>query len=161
MITVRRFGTIVLMAFLAIAAFMLLAGPLHAQGMTVVEQGRGGRWGPWFYTVATSSTTETIACNSGVSPCSVNTATTVLNANTSRKSCLIQNINTADMYCKRATAGGNAASVTNMDFMLKGASGANKGDGGAYNCDTNGAVWTGAINCTGSAAGTVNVSGTL
>lgn len=108
-----------------------------------------------------SSTAETVSCNAGVSPCTVGTtATTLLAANTSRKDCIIQNVNATDFYCKRATSGSSAASTTNMDFMLKAASAANKGDGGSYQCAGAGNVWTGAINCTGSAAaGTLNVSG--
>src|SRR6266852_5309229 len=61
--------------------------------------------------------------------------------------------NATDFFCKKATAAGSAASTTNMDFLLKAASAANKGDGGIYSCDSAGVVYTGPINCTGSAGG--------
>ncbi len=102
-----------------------------------------------------SNTAETIACNAGVSPCTIGAAATnVLNNSTSgRKGCILQNVNATDFFCKKATAAGSAASTTNMDFLLKAASAANKGDGGIYSCDSAGVVYTGPINCTGSAGG--------
>jgi|SRR5712664_2036919 len=103
----------------------------------------------------TSNTAETIACNAGVSPCTVGAAATdILNNSTlGRMGCIVQNVNTTDFFCKKATAASSAASTTNMDFLLKAASAANKGDGGIYSCDSAGVVYTGPINCTGSAGG--------
>jgi hypothetical protein len=112
------------------------------------------------YTVTTGSTTlETIACNGGVSPCTIGTtSTTVLNANPARADCLIQNVNTTDFYCIKGTG---TASTTNMQFILAAATAANKA-GGSYSCNQGPVVWRGAVVCAGSAAsGTLNASGTL
>lgn len=113
--------------------------------------------GAVFSTIAvqTATTGAQIACNSGVSPCTVtNSAATVLNANTSRKSCFLQAMDVVDLYCKRNTSGGSAASATNMDFLLNAGS-ATKKAGGSYACDSPGGVWTGAINCIASGASAV------
>lgn len=103
------------------------------------------------YTVPTGSTSlETIACNSGTSPCTIsNTSAAVLNANAARMQCLIQNINTVDLYCNQGTG---TASSTSMHFVLKAASAANKGDGGTYSCTQGPAIWRGAITCIASGA---------
>lgn len=111
------------------------------------------------YVVPTGATTaETIACNAGVSPCTIGTtSTTVLNSNANRMQCLLQNANTPDFYCIQGTG---TASSTNMHFVLKGASAANKGDGGTFTCNQGPALWRGPIVCVASGAGgTLNASG--
>lgn len=107
-------------------------------------------------TAAPTSTVGTqIACNSGASPCTVtNAALTILNANTSRKSCFLQAVDVVDLYCKRATSGASAASATNFDFILNAGSATKKG-GGTYTCDSSGGTWQGAMNCIASAASAV------
>lgn len=105
---------------------------------------------------AQSSTAGTgVACNSGASPCTItNAAQNVLSANTSRKACQICAFDVVDIYCRRNTAAGSAASVTNADFSLNAGSAAKK-VGGCWSCDTAGGVWQGALNCIGSAASVV------
>jgi hypothetical protein len=98
-----------------------------------------------------ATTLETIACNSGVSPCTIGaSSTTVLNANSSRVQCLLQNANITDFYCIQ---GAGTASTSNMHFILKAASAANKGDGGVYSCNQGPALWRGTIVCVGSGSG--------
>lgn len=145
----------------------------HADGQGVlVQQGRGTLYGAWAVKtigtdkVAVSGTVSTgpsgsstvgtgIACNTGTSPCTVsNSAADVLSANTSRKSCTVCAIGVVDLYCKRATAAGSAASSSNADFILNAGSAALK-TGGCYSCDSNGVTWTGALNCIASAASAV------
>src|SRR5260370_28070137 len=101
---------------------------------------------------------ETIACNSGVSPCiSGTTSTTVLNATVTvlnagnRKECLLQNVGTTDFYCLK---GAGTASTTSMHFILNAASAANKA-GSSYSCNQGLSVWSGAIQCVSSATGGV------
>lgn len=111
------------------------------------------------FTVPTGSTSlETIACNAGVSPCAIGaTSTTVLNANAGRIQCLIQNVGTTDFYCIQGTG---TVTTSNMHFILKAASAANKGDGGSFSCSQGPAIWRGVIVCLGSAAsGTLTASG--
>src|SRR6266849_130447 len=69
-----------------------------------------------------TNTPETIGCGGGTSPCTIGgTATNVLNATPNRKSCILQNANVTDFYCKKATAAASGASTTNFDFILKAA----------------------------------------
>lgn len=123
----------------------LAAGTAFAQQHVVVDRG---------YIVNTSSVNlETIACNAGVSPCTIGaSSTTVFNSTPSRHECLIQNVGTTDFYCLK---GVGTVSTTNMHFVLKAASAANKGDGGLYSCNAGPVVFTGVISCISSAAGGV------
>lgn len=118
---------------------------------TCVGLGSGGQV---LNTPFQSSTTGTgIACNSGTSPCSVTSAAqNILSANANRKSCFMQANDVVDFYCKRTTAAGSAASATNFDFILAAGSGALKAGANAYQCDSQGTVWTGPMNCIASAA---------
>lgn len=103
----------------------------------------------------TSTAGTGIACNSGTSPCTVtNAAQNILSASTSRKACQVCAWDVIDLYCKRATAAGSAASASNADFALNAGS-ASKKTGGCWSCDTAGGVWQGALNCIGSAASVV------
>lgn len=151
-----------------------LRGPeAHADGQGVlVQQGRGTLYGAWAVkttgtdTVAVSGTVTAsssqsstpgtgIACNTGTSPCTVtNSAANVLSANTSRKSCTVCAVGVVDLYCKRATTAGSAATSSNFDFILNAGSAALK-TGGCYSCDSSGVIWTGALNCIASAASAV------
>jgi hypothetical protein len=140
---------------------LIFVGVLLAISAGGVLQLHSALAAPPSLTVPTGSTTlETIPCNAGVSPCTVsNVDVTVLNANSSRMQCLLQNINTTDLYCLQGTT---AASVTAQHFTLKAASAANKGDGGTFSCNSGPAIWRGALHCVGSgvlAAPSLNVSG--
>ena len=108
-------------------------------------------------TITSPTPTQTagvgIACNSGNSPCTVsNTAADVLKANTARKSCFLQAVGAATLYCKKATAAASAATSSSFDFLLYGSTALQPGNG--YQCDSNGSVWQGAINCLASASQT-------
>lgn len=102
-----------------------------------------------------ATTMETITCNSGVSPCAINASATILSPNPNRSQCLLQNVDTSDYYCVQAVtvAAAGTASTTNMHFILKAASAANKGDGGTFSCTQGPAIFRGAIVCAGSGAG--------
>lgn len=128
---------------------LLIAPPALPQAHVIADRA---------YTVNTgTSVVETIACNAGVSPCTIGAvSTTVLNANPVRHECLLQNANTTDFYCLK---GAGTASTANMSFILKAATAANKGDGGTYSCNSGPVLWTGVIICISSAAGgTLNVT---
>lgn len=101
----------------------------------------------------TTSTAEPIACNAGVSPCTIGASpTTVLNKNVNRHECLIQNVGLTDFYCLK---GAGTVSLTNMHFVIRAASGTNKGDGGSYSCNQGPVVWGGVISCLSSGSGGV------
>lgn len=101
----------------------------------------------------TTTVVQAIACNAGVSPCTIGaTPTVVLNANVNRHECLIQNVGLTDFYCLK---GAGTVSTANMSFVIKAASGANKGDGGVYACNQGPVVWGGVISCLSSGAGGV------
>jgi hypothetical protein len=124
---------------------LLILVPHGAQAQQHVIVDRG------FVINTGSNAKETIACNAGTSPCTIGaSSTTVLNANSVRHECLLQNVGTTDFYCLKGTG---TASTANMNFVLKAASGANKGDGGSYSCNTGPVVWTGIIACISSGAG--------
>ena len=95
-----------------------------------------------------TSTLETIACNSGLSPCTFNGAsnTTILNANANRHECLLQNVGTGDVVCIKGPTG-FAITTANMHFVLKAATSIDAGDGGTYSCNSGPVVWSGTISC--------------
>ena len=98
-----------------------------------------------------SSNPGTVACNSGVSPCTItNTAANVLAANVNRTGCLLQVVGNATLYCKKATAAASLASSTNFDFLLQGTAAASPGN--SYSCDGPFSIWTGPINCIASSS---------
>lgn len=99
---------------------------------------------------------EPIACGGGVSPCAVAASATVLNARPTRHECLLQNVGTVDLFCRK---GAGVVTTANYHFVMKAASAANKGDGGAYGCNAGAVVWTGPIVCLGGAGGSLAVSG--
>lgn len=97
------------------------------------------------------SALETIACNSGVSPCTIGTsAVTVLNANPQRYSCALQNVGLTDPDCLKSSGTPSAA---NMHFVLGAASHANGGDGGVWHCTDPGSAIGVSVSCVSSAAG--------
>ena len=109
------------------------------------------------YVVNTGSNAlEAIACGGGVSPCAVGASAAVLNANPARHECLLQNVGTIDLYCRK---GAGAVTTGNYHFVIKAASAANRGDGGVYGCNAGAVVWTGPIVCLGGAGGSLAVSG--
>lgn len=156
---------LMVLLFLVLVIFFVHNIPAHADGQGVlVQQGRGALYGSWAVkTIGSDKVTvtgtitplptqtasaETIACNAGTSPCTLGAAATdILSANTSRKSCLIQNNGTVACICKKATAAGSAASTTNYDFVIKAAGVLRDGSGASYSCDGPGAIYDGAINC--------------
>jgi hypothetical protein len=100
---------------------------------------------------------EVIPCNSGVSPCPVTAANTVvLNANPKRSSALICASGTATIYCclNATTCAGASA----YDFALKAASAANDGSGSCITLGSfAGRTWTNGVTCAGSGSGAVSV----
>lgn len=95
-----------------------------------------------------------IACNSGVSPCTVSTtAVQVLNANTARTGCSITATDIVDLYCRR-TLVASPASSTVYDFILNAGS-ATKKTGTGYQCDSPGNTWRGPVNCVASVVSAV------
>lgn len=104
---------------------------------------------------------ETIACNSNVSPCPISTAAVglIFNNSTSRKSCTLQNVGTLLLFCRKGSSGISPASTSVYDFLL-GPAGTSPGSGGAWQCDSPGGIWQGAVNCIAASTGaSVAVSG--
>lgn len=102
-----------------------------------------------------SAMAGTVACNLGSSPCTVTTAALdILAANAARTGCLLQATDVVNLYCRRGTAAGAAATSSTFDFILN-SSGTSKVGGGTYSC-TGGVIWTGAINCISSATSSVS-----
>jgi hypothetical protein len=99
---------------------------------------------------------EPIACGAGVSPCAIGASAAVLNARPTRHECLLQNVGTIDLYCRK---GAGVVTTASYHFVLKAASAANRGDGGVYGCNAGPVVWTGPIACLGGAGGSLAVSG--
>lgn len=125
---------------------LLLLAPLISAPSIVVPSGM--------------TTMETIACNSGASPCAVTISAAILSPNAARAQCLLQNVDVGDYDCVQGAtvAGAGTASVTNMHFILKAASAANKGDGGTYTCNQGPATFRGAIVCVCSGTCHINAS---
>lgn len=119
-----------------VLGWIFLGVLLTAAGTTVVPSG--------------ATTMETIACNSGASPCATTTSAAILNPAANRAQCLLQNVDVGDYLCVQGAtvALAGTASSTNMHFVLKAASAANKGDGGSYTCSQGPATFRGAIVCT-------------
>jgi hypothetical protein len=143
--------------FLGFAIAILLLGLLLLSivaGIQFIRPARGAQSTPVPVSIVDTGNVyalETIACNSGVSPCTIGASSTVvLNVAPRRRECLVQNIGIQDFYCLR---GAGTASTANMHFILKAASGANKGDGGSYSCNQGPLVWGGSLTCIAASAG--------
>jgi len=102
------------------------------------------------------STKETIACNGGVSPCTVTaTNTVILNANQSRSTAQICNQGTVVIQCcfNATTCAGASA----YDFAISTGGGTDDGKG---SCQTlggqTGRLWQGPVTCAGAAGGKVS-----
>jgi hypothetical protein len=109
--------------------------------------------------LAASTPGTHIACNSGVSPCTIsNSALDVLSVNGLRTSCNLEAVGAVDLYCRRTTAALGAASASTFDFLIGGSSALKQG--GTYTCGPTAgndiqAVWQGPINCIASASSAV------
>jgi hypothetical protein len=164
----------------------LMAGSRNAQAQqqNIVEQGKGGRYGPWAVTLTSTTTTtagissltypvgvttkEPIFCNaSSTSPCVINagTSTPVLAANPTRSSALICATNTAAIYCCMTAATSSAclgvglsATSTAYDVSLKATVAANDGSGSCWTLGgTSGRLWDGPVVCTATATSSLSV----
>lgn len=134
----------------AVVAFILVG--LALGGFSEVATAQTHDVADKAYIVNTGQTVlETIACNTGTSPCTIGgTSTTVLSKNVNRHECLLQNVGTTIFYCLKGTG---TASTTNFLFALKAGTAANDGTGGSYSCNQGAVVWSGPIVCVGSAGG--------
>jgi hypothetical protein len=137
--------------FLNIALFLVATDRIHeanAQQRVIAD--------PAYTVNSGTNLLEPIACGAGNSPCAVGASATILNARPTRHECLLQNVGTIDVYCRK---GAGVVTTASYHFVLKAASAANRGDGGVYGCNAGPVVWTGPVVCLGGAGGSLAVSG--
>ena len=163
----------------------LMAGShsAQAQQQNIVEQGKGGRYGPWAVNMSPSGTStpsfaasltypvgvtakEPIYCagtSTSTSPCTFATSTWILGPNPTRSSAVICAAGTNAVYCCMTAATssictGVTASSTVYDVALKATVSANDGSGSCWTLGgTAGRIWDGPVVCTAGATSSISV----